>query len=809
MSATRIGNYSARMAQLMSDPRYSSRTAEIVARIDEEVLAELKAAERLDEWNPDQPRDEQGKFAAVGTQEGAVKSGSSAIAKAQTMGELETLGAKVAGSKLLESEGKADLYHALGAKAAEMGDHDLADSYAGKAEKLAPAKYKESLKDQWLSGNPAVDFADAVAEGEEGKDYVTLADGQKALVNADGEYVITTGEVLPSSTPLAGAKAEAPKKVSAGLGGDLAGELKDSDLEAAAKEKFEALGVKVTDVEVGEDSVTVETDQGVFQADFDESSDSLDFEHESLATAPEDKPIDNSTITLQMEDVEEAGIEEAIMDAMGSDVQIELGDDDTVTVTTKDGKVYKGAAGTDSDQISLQQVSGSGVAAGVAAASGEEEKKSSKPDDVDDGDDGPEEKENPPANSSKSPEHVAHAKAARDHAKAITSHAKDLRAQLKKDPSNKALADKVAAAEKAAKAARSAARKAEKAKTPEEAAKHAAAAAKHYEAATGKTAAKAPSPSASKAAPTESKSTPAAKGSWSPSKEDLDAVAATTAKLQKAAQQKPPAGWSPEKVAAKAAADKALAEHANAKTPEELEAAAKAYDKVAKEAKAAGSLWGSQYEELADQARAAATKPVQGSAAHDPSVAPSESARPIESIKGPDYPLDEFKAARSAFGKKLTATEKSGVLAYSGNTYKSINEQLRDGKIGSQAARIKAIDSAISKAPLPRDMTLHRGTDDFKLPNGMNFSDLKPGDSFVEPAYSSTSAGSSAAFSHKDVRMVISAPKGYPAAPIPSANAHENEMLLRRNSRFKVTKREKIGSKVVLHVTLIHDKKED
>lgn len=397
---------------------------------------------------------------------------------------------------------------------------------------------------------------------------------------------------------------------------------------------------------------------------------------------------------------------------------------------------------------------------------------------------------------SKPQSQLDHSKEAREAAKKITAHAKELRDQYKKNPTaaNKA---KLEAAEKAAKAARSAARKAEKSKSPEEAKKHAEKAKSHHAKLVGGD----EEAHAFVVSKSGSKTTSEKSGGH---KE----LASKAAKLKEQADAPHPSGWSAEKIAAKDAAKEALEKHANASTPEELKAAAKAFDNVAKQASAAGSLWGSSYSDLAEQYREKTTpqeKLAVGEAgSSDHSTPPSTSARPIHSIEGEQVSAGTHDKHRDEYTKVLTGAEKKAALRYSGSSYSEINANLRKG--GAPSTHDLKLDKAISKAPAPKDMLVHRGLSGEFSKN--MFANLKPGDQYVEKAYTSTSAGNSAAFGGS-VALRITVPKGYPIAPIPSHHENEREYLLRRNTKYQVTKIEKSGNTVVAHVTVVHDGKEN
>lgn len=407
----------------------------------------------------------------------------------------------------------------------------------------------------------------------------------------------------------------------------------------------------------------------------------------------------------------------------------------------------------------------------------------------------------------KSPQHLAHAKAARESAKEAVGHVKTIRAAYKKEALNEELGKKLQAAENAAKAARSSARKAEAATTESEAAKHAAKAAEHAAKAKGhaETIGEV-SGTAKPEAPSVKTTSPGAKPLADKSVASKEVLHKFT-KLQEGASKPPPSGWSQGKHDAMASAKKALADHPihEGMSPDEMKSAADAFDAVAKQASDAGSYWGHDYSALASQLREAATpkEHFEVPGAHDgvKTHVPETSARPIDGIHGEEVPLSTFKSHRDKFTASLNSAEKAAALKYSGSAYHQINGDLRKGKAPDKT--VHDLDSAIAKSPAPRDMVVHRGmSGDFVHEL---FSDFKPGDQFVEKGYTSTSAGGHAAFPG-NVKMVITIPKGYPVAPIPSHHASENEYLVRRNTKYQVTKIEK-NSKgtITAHVTVVHD----
>lgn len=257
------------------------------------------------------------------------------------------------------------------------------------------------------------------------------------------------------------------------------------------------------------------------------------------------------------------------------------------------------------------------------------------------------------------------------------------------------------------------------------------------------------------------------------------------------------AKWTPQKIAAKEAAKATLSFYKNPTTKEELKAAADALDAVANKAASAGSVWGKPYSELAAKMR---EKAEPKSAAPTP-VVPTQSSRPIHAIQGSEMSIHEFYSHRDAYTTKLPGHEHDAVKYYSDAGYQPINGGLREPPPSDHAEKaIKAMDAAIARAPAPRDLILHRGLSNAGFKALAGTLEIKPGDQFVERGFTSTSAGDQAAF-HGQKNLIITVPKGYPAAPIPSYHPNENEMLLRRNTKFEVTK--VTGS--MIHVTVVHD----
>jgi len=143
-----------------------------------------------------------------------------------------------------------------------------------------------------------------------------------------------------------------------------------------------------------------------------------------------------------------------------------------------------------------------------------------------------------------------------------------------------------------------------------------------------------------------------------------------------------------------------------------------------------------------------------------------------------------------------TSAETGSLKSYVANGYLKIN---RDAVAGRISPSVKNLDSAISKSRLANDTMLYRG---LSLPEDSSFSRLRPGDSFTERSFVSTTADRSIAEkfaspklkeSDESVVLRIKALGGTPAVNMHAAlggmrTHEEKEFLLGRETRFSVTK---------------------
>lgn len=111
----------------------------------------------------------------------------------------------------------------------------------------------------------------------------------------------------------------------------------------------------------------------------------------------------------------------------------------------------------------------------------------------------------------------------------------------------------------------------------------------------------------------------------------------------------------------------------------------------------------------------------------------------------------------------------------------------------------QTLDDAISASKAPRDMVVYRGLNGTAGEGKADLWALKPGDSFVDHGFASTSNDLEAVgkgYTHgfgvrPGVELHIEVPAGHPIAPVPSVFAKEKELLLPRGSKFTVESTEK------------------
>jgi hypothetical protein len=177
------------------------------------------------------------------------------------------------------------------------------------------------------------------------------------------------------------------------------------------------------------------------------------------------------------------------------------------------------------------------------------------------------------------------------------------------------------------------------------------------------------------------------------------------------------------------------------------------------------------------------------------------SAAPISSFRELDYKTGMAELSQKALrGEQLTPEEQESLRVYSGESAADINAHLRGYSPGiDPSARLKGeratvqanLDSAIDKSSLPENLMAFRG---ISSDGWSRFEDLKPGDTFEDKGYVSTTLNRNIATQFARVDgpaggvMIALLPKGIKALPLDVMLTQdaEREVLLPRNSKFRV-----------------------
>lgn len=155
---------------------------------------------------------------------------------------------------------------------------------------------------------------------------------------------------------------------------------------------------------------------------------------------------------------------------------------------------------------------------------------------------------------------------------------------------------------------------------------------------------------------------------------------------------------------------------------------------------------------------------------------------------------DASAPGHKAWVQGLSTDERSAIVYYTGSGYSTLNAILRGDQSATptDTARIKALDSALDKAPpLKEDVVVRRTFNDPKLET--RWPHLRPGkDSFTEPGYMSTTIRKSWLMNNY-IRAEILLPAGTPGTYVAPLSGHtsEEELLLPRGWAFRVRYRGK------------------
>lgn len=207
------------------------------------------------------------------------------------------------------------------------------------------------------------------------------------------------------------------------------------------------------------------------------------------------------------------------------------------------------------------------------------------------------------------------------------------------------------------------------------------------------------------------------------------------------------------------------------------------------------------------KAGAAAAKPSASTPAAKTAQTPTASGKPMS-----DHDLE---SARQRVQATATSHELSAAMIYSGHSYEQINTSLRTGTfqdMGLDEKRltqtIDHLDSLMDKNKISESTLTYRGSQPHP-----SFSNLKPGQVFVDKAFVSTTTDRNMIFGDESsfnggVLFHITSPPGTKIAGIPSNYPKEKEMLLGRGTAFRLDREERgtdpSGKPLrILHVTVV------
>lgn len=187
----------------------------------------------------------------------------------------------------------------------------------------------------------------------------------------------------------------------------------------------------------------------------------------------------------------------------------------------------------------------------------------------------------------------------------------------------------------------------------------------------------------------------------------------------------------------------------------------------------------------------------------------SSSAMRFENAKDADnWARGEF----GQWGNGLNAKERTALMDYQNHDFEGINGGLRSGRLpGKYNTSVKALDSALSQKTLPHDMELYRGMDMSSDHAQAVVDSWEPGSTFQDKGYLSTSLDKHMAHNvfvesnGPKATITVRAPKGTHAGYMNAASnnhmmAYEQEMLLPRNTNYRVISKTNTGNGV--HVEL-------
>lgn len=160
----------------------------------------------------------------------------------------------------------------------------------------------------------------------------------------------------------------------------------------------------------------------------------------------------------------------------------------------------------------------------------------------------------------------------------------------------------------------------------------------------------------------------------------------------------------------------------------------------------------------------------------------------------------------ASFIDSLSDDERDAIFEYSGKSFSGINQFLRGQKDKISKKDQKTIDNlnkALESSRVPENIVAYRGATPFG--QFKDLSKVKPGSTFSDSGFGSTSLNPDGAFSGgKNVTFHVRIPKGAKGAYIASAadNPDEQEFLLPTKTKYKVVSVNQKTKTVIVEVVI-------
>lgn len=183
---------------------------------------------------------------------------------------------------------------------------------------------------------------------------------------------------------------------------------------------------------------------------------------------------------------------------------------------------------------------------------------------------------------------------------------------------------------------------------------------------------------------------------------------------------------------------------------------------------------------------------------------PGSSSKSIQAVLDNNPPPvtnpNSAQQAHAAIVTPLSGMELSTATSYTGSVYKTINRHLRMGEAANTTIlqHITNLDSAVAKTAAKKDMVVLRGITKDAVSTWMQkngLTEIKVGSTIIDHGFVSTTrkASTAADFAGHSTSvgfgLKIRVPEGAKILPLKSISnfAHEDEFLLPRGSKFKIT----------------------